>query len=273
MVFTCRLQICALVMDVSVLSMLHQRDIWLFLYILPHSRMSPTEFSNYIKQRAIQQQNHHPHSGHSAITPVNNGATVQAPNSHMNSIGPVSPARSISPNPLSIAIINNATTTNSNSISGRTILPNDSYYYGSTTAIASNGTPNINTPIAATSMYSPQPQFGRSNLFDTNNSFGTAPPQNAANNLATNSSFYSNGYGSVGNAAVNATTATSAGKYSPYIDAGNYYGLQSGQQQQPANTLSSLGAPASHLNGMTNGHHQTLETNLNTGNINLLVAN
>lgn len=232
--------------------------------------MSPTEFSNYIKQRAIQQQNHHPHS---AITPVNNGTTT---NSHMNSIGPVSPARSISPNPLSVAIINNATTTtNSNSISARTILPNDSYYYGSTTAIASNGAPNINAPIAATPIYSPQPmnQFGRSNLFDTNNSFGNAPLQNAVNNLATNSSFYSNGYGSVGNAAVNAPTATSAGKYSPYIDASNYYGLQSGQQQQPTNALSSLGAPASHINSMANGHHQTLETNLNTGNINLLVAN
>lgn len=235
--------------------------------------MSPTEFSNYIKQRAIQQQNHHPHS---AIAPVNNGATAQATNSHLNSIGPISPTRSISPNPLSVAIINNATTTtNSNSISGRTILPTDSYYYGSTTAITSNGASTINAPIAATSMYSPQPltPFGRSNLFDTNNSFGNAPPQNAVNSLATNSSFYSNGYGSVGNAAVNAQTATSAGKYSPYIDASNYYGLQSGQQQQSTNTLNSIGAPTSHINGMTNGHHQTLETNLNTGNINLLVAN
>lgn len=245
----------------------------LLCYTCPYSRMSPTEFSNYIKQRAIQQQNHHSHSGHSAITPVNSGAIAQATNSHMNSIGPVSPARSISPNPLSVAIINTTTTTNSNSVSGRTILPNDSYYYASPTVIASNGASNINTPIAATSMYSPQPitQFGRSNLFDTNNSFGNAPPQNAVNNIATNSSFYSNGYGSIGNAAVNATTATSAGKYSSYIDTSNYYGLQSGQQ--PTNTLSSLGAPASHINSMTNGHHQTLESNLNTGNINLLVAN
>lgn len=237
--------------------------------------MSPTEFSNYIKQRAIQQQSHHSHSGHSAITPVNTGAAAQTTNSHMNPISPASPARTISPNPLSVAIMNTTTTTNSNSIPGRTILPNDSYYYASSTAIASNGAPNINTPIAASSMYSPQAmtQFARSNLFDTRNSFGNAPPQNAANNLAINSSFYSNGYGSVGNATANTTTATSAGKYSTYIDASNYYGQQSGQPQQPTNTLSSLGAPASHINGMTNEHHQILETNLNTGNINLLVAN
>lgn len=237
--------------------------------------MSPTEFSNYIKQRAIQQQNHHSHNGGHSATPVNNGATAQTTNSHLNSIGPVSPARSISPNPLSVAILNTttATTPNSNNISGRTILPNDSYYYASTTAPVANGASNINTPIATTSMYSRQSMtpFGRSNLFDTNNSFGNAPPQqNVVNTIATNtSSFYSNGYGNIGNAAT--TAATSASKYSSYVDAGNYYGLPSGQQ--PTNTLSSLGAPASHINSMTNAHHQTLETNLNTGNINLLVAN
>lgn len=242
--------------------------------------MSPTEFSNYIKQRAIQQQNHHSHSGPSAVTPVICGAAVPTTNCHLNSIGPVSPARSLSPNPLSVGIINGTTTTNTNSMSTRTNLPNDSYYYSKTSATASSGTTNI-TPVAAavtTSMYSPPPQpptqFGRTNLFDATNSFVNVPSQNTDNTIATNSSFYSNGYGNIGNAVVAAAaTTTPAGKYSPYIDTNNYYKISNGQQQQPTNTFSSLGAPASHINGMTNGHHQTLESNLNTGNINLLVAN
>lgn len=49
--------------------------------------MSPTEFSNYIKQRAMQQQLHHSH-GHS--------------NGHLGPIGTASPSRSISPNPLNM---------------------------------------------------------------------------------------------------------------------------------------------------------------------------
>lgn len=47
--------------------------------------MSPTEFSNYIKQRAMQQQLHHSH-GHS--------------NGYLGPIGTSSPSRSISPNPM-----------------------------------------------------------------------------------------------------------------------------------------------------------------------------
>lgn len=235
--------------------------------------MSPTEFSNYIKQRAIQQQNHHSHSGHNAIPPVIGGA-AQTINSQLNSIGLDSPARSMSPNPLSVAITNNTTTTKSSNLSARTILPNDSYYYSATTANISSGAGNINTSVAATSMYSSSSltQFGRSNLFDANNSFGNALPQNAANTIATNSSFYSDGYGNIGNGVTvtTATTATSAEKYSSYIDTSNYYGLPSGQKQQ---ATSSLGDPTLHINRMTNGHHQTLEPNLNTGNINLLVAN
>lgn len=246
------------------------------IYILSHcSRMSPTEFSNYIKQRAIQQQNHHSHNGHNAITPVIGGGGASS-SEHMNSIGPVSPSRSLSPNPLSVAIING--TTNTNNMSTRTNLPNDSYYYSPTTVTAPNSSAKINTAAAAavTSMYSSPPptQFGRSNLFDASNSFANVPLQNTANTIATNSSFYSNGYGNIGNAAAAAAAAaTSAVKYSPYIDTSNYYGQPNGQQQQPLNTLNSLGAPASHINSMTNGHHQTLESNLNTGNINLLVAN
>lgn len=58
--------------------------------------MSPTEFSNYIKQRQqLQQHNNHYH---------------HQPNHHQNmygAIGSVSPARSISPNPLAIQMNGN----------------------------------------------------------------------------------------------------------------------------------------------------------------------
>lgn len=57
--------------------------------------MSPTEFSNYIKQRQIQQQIHHSH-----------GQTVA--NNHFGPIGPVSPSRSLSPNPLGMGGIQNS---------------------------------------------------------------------------------------------------------------------------------------------------------------------
>ncbi|XP_055709505.1 protein Tob1-like [Phlebotomus papatasi] len=56
-------------------------------------RMSPTEFSNYIKQRAMQQQQlHHSHN--------HNGSN----GNHLGPIGPASPSRSISPNPLTLGL-------------------------------------------------------------------------------------------------------------------------------------------------------------------------
>lgn len=226
--------------------------------------MSPTEFSNYIKQRAIQQQNHHSHNGHNAMTPI--GPTT---NGHLNSIGPVSPARSLSPNPLSVAIMNgsggsasgNGGTTNTTNMSSRN-MPNDSYFFSQSAAAAAAATVSSNGSSMNSAMYSP-PQYGRNNLFESNNPYANVPTN--TNTIGTNSSFYSNGYGNIGNGG--------ASKYSPYIDTSNYYGLPNGQQQQPSNAMNSLGAPSPHINGMTNGHHQTLESNLNTGNINLLVAN
>ncbi|XP_067641383.1 protein Tob1 [Eurosta solidaginis] len=98
-------------------------------------RMSPTEFSNYIKQRAMQQQqqqqqiHHGPHGGPANIT--------QPPN-HFGPIGPVSPARSLSPNPLSLGLGQNG---------------------------ASNGDPFYFPNMATMGMY---PQFnGHRNVFDT----------------------------------------------------------------------------------------------------------
>ncbi|XP_037936758.1 protein Tob1 isoform X2 [Teleopsis dalmanni] len=61
-------------------------------------RMSPTEFSNYIKQRAMQQQLHH---GHGPAT------APPHPTNHFGAIGHVSPARSLSPNPLSLGLAQN----------------------------------------------------------------------------------------------------------------------------------------------------------------------
>ncbi|XP_017064652.1 putative GPI-anchored protein pfl2 [Drosophila eugracilis] len=58
-------------------------------------RMSPTEFSNYIKQRAMQQQMHHSHG----VVP-SAGSSVSAAFAGLDA---VSPARSLSPNPLSLS--------------------------------------------------------------------------------------------------------------------------------------------------------------------------
>lgn len=117
--------------------------------------MSPTEFSNYIKQRAMQQQLHHSHNGHPATS----------------NLGPVSPARSLSPNPLSNAILNGG------SVNGT--LPNNSmqdpYFFSGS-----------NSTSMASNLYPPQ-QYGRSNMFDSNGASSHFP-----------ASGYTNGFGNVG---------------------------------------------------------------------------
>ncbi|XP_016925281.2 protein Tob2 isoform X1 [Drosophila suzukii] len=57
-------------------------------------RMSPTEFSNYIKQRAMQQQMHHG----IGVVSSGGGSSVAA----FGGLDAVSPARSLSPNPMSL---------------------------------------------------------------------------------------------------------------------------------------------------------------------------
>lgn len=110
------------------------------------SRMSPTEFSNYIKQRAMQQQLHHSH-GHS-----NNAIS-----SHLGPIGTASPSRSISPNPL--------TTIHQQQ-------PSDSYYFpnnsgaGSANAVMSHYTP-FNSGRNASTFDSPN--FAVPSLHNNNN--------------------------------------------------------------------------------------------------------
>lgn len=190
--------------------------------------MSPTEFSNYIKQRAMQQQLHHSH---------NAGNT-----SHLGPIGPISPARSLSPNPLSVAIMN-GTTANSSQLSSSNGLPNDPYFFPN----SSNGS-NMNT-----NMYSPQ-QFGRNTLFDSNAVING--PSNHYSTAGQGNGVYSNNYGSIG----------SGGKFSPYLDANNFYGI-SHQQQQSSNNINSIGHSLNSL--LSNGHQQGLHAPLTGGNMSI----
>lgn len=166
--------------------------------------MSPTEFSNYIKQRAMQQQQiHHTQTGHA----------VPNANVHLGPIGPVSPARSLSPNPLT-------TTSNGGQLSSSNCVPNDPYFFSSAITNSMN-----------TNLYSPQ-QYRRNTLFDSNtvinNSNEHTGPANA---------IYSNNFNSVG----------SGGKYSPYLDANNFYNVSHQQQRQPSagHSLSSI-SPNTH---------------------------
>lgn len=118
--------------------------------------MSPTEFSNYIKQRAMQQQLHHSHNGHGGNS-----------SGHLGPIGPVSPARSLSPNPLS-ATFNGGVSANLSSAAMQ-----DSYFYSS---------PNAGSTMAS-SVYPPH-QFGRNNLFDSPNASSHFPTSGMfSNNL------------------------------------------------------------------------------------------
>lgn len=194
--------------------------------------MSPTEFSNYIKQRAMQQQLHHSHNGHAA------GNT----NAHLGPIGPISPARSLSPNPLSVAIMNGATT-NGSQLSSSNGVPNDSYFFPN-----SSNSSNMNT-----SMYSPQ-QYGRNNLFDSNSVING--PSNHYSGAGPTNGVYSNNYGDIGN----------GGKYSPYLDANHFYGISHQQQQpQPSNNINSIGHSLTSLS--SNGHQPGLHTPLTGGNM------
>lgn len=279
-------------------------DIYRKFRCIVFSRMSPTEFSNYIKQRAIQQQqlHHNNHNGQNNLNSTNGSSS----NGHINPIGPVSPARSLSPNPLSIAIMNGSSN-GSNNMSTRTRSSygsNGTAGAGTGAGVGGVGGGGVSSGVNGggisssvngaaghnnfdnhtfdshsylnSSMYSPP--YGRNALYDSSNPFGGGSPSipTTTNTMANSSSFYSNGWNStIGSGANN--------KYSPYIDTNNYYGLSSSQQaptqqqqQQAANAangIGTIGSTTSHINGMTNGHHQTLETNLNVGNINLLVAN
>lgn len=126
--------------------------------------MSPTEFSNYIKQRAMQQQLHHSHNGH-----TNAG--------NLGPIGPVSPSRSLSPNPLSNAIMNGSAIVKAN-LTNNSIQ--DPYFFA-------GGGPQNNT--IGTNLYTPH-QFGRQNLFEAKATSSHFP-------TAANAGF-SNGFGNMG---------------------------------------------------------------------------
>lgn len=180
----------------------------------------------------MQQQLHHSHNGHTATN-----------TSHLGPIGPISPARSLSPNPLSVAIMNGGAPSNGSQLSSSNGLPNDSYFFPN----SSNGS-NMNT-----NMYSPQ-QYGRNTLFDSNAVING--PSNHFSSTGPSTGVYSNNYGNIG----------SGGKYSPYLDANNFYGI-SHQQQQPSNNINSIGHS---LNGLSsNGHQQGLHASLAGANMSI----
>lgn len=145
--------------------------------------MSPTEFSNYIKQRAMQQQLHHSHSH---------------PNGHLGPIGASSPSRSLSPNPLAMNGVQ------------------DPYFF-------QNGGINLYPPYNG----------GQRNMFDTTTHF--SHPSDAA-------TMYTNGGGGGG-----------PGKFSPYLEQHNYYGM-GGPQQTNGGPIGSVNAisPTSSGIGQTN---------------------
>lgn len=176
----------------------------------------------------MQQQIHHSHNNHNA---PNNG-------SHLGSIGPVSPARSLSPNPLSVAIMNGANN-GSNALSSAGIS-SDSYFYPT----ATNNSSTMNSNHLFTSQ-----QYARNNLFESS----TCPTAHFSNNGT--SGMYSNGFGAIGN-----------GKYSPYMESNNFFGLT--QQQQPPQQSSTQHAGINGGNGsLTAAHlHSPHSTALNTNN-------
>lgn len=153
--------------------------------------MSPTEFSNYIKQRAMQQQLHHSHSH---------------PNGHLGPIGTASPSRSLSPNPLAMNGVQ------------------DPYFF-------QNGGINLYPPY----------NNGPRNMFDSTTHY--THPTDAGGPM------YTNGGGG------------GPGKFSPYFDQHNYYGMGGGSQQ------TNVGGPIGSISGSSITSSVIGQTN-NGGSIN-----
>lgn len=166
-------------------------------------RMSPTEFSNYIKQRAMQQQMHHNLSPVAVTSTTATGVT-----NHFGPIGSVSPARSISPNPLAMNLTANGGC--NNTVNGNGIIESPYYTY-----------PNM----AAIGMYASM--NGHRNMFDTHfhadsNTANAAVAAAAAVGL----------YGGL------PSNGTGIGKYSNFLDSNGYFnanGHLTPSQQQSSN--------------------------------------
>lgn len=194
-----------------------------------YSRMSPTEFSNYIKQRAMQQQLHHSHNGH-----TNAG--------NLGPIGPVPLSRSLSPNPLSNAIMNGSAIVKAN-LTNNSIQ--DPYFFA--------GGPQNNT--IGSNLYTPH-QFGRQNLFDAKATSSHFP--------ATANTGFSNGFGNMN---------------SSFLDPNNFYGMgtasaAAGPQQHNniggINAIGNLTNSASpHAVGLSNGPLQINGASNGVGGLNI----
>ncbi|XP_043949577.1 putative per-hexamer repeat protein 5 isoform X2 [Drosophila biarmipes] len=163
-------------------------------------RMSPTEFSNYIKQRAMQQQMHH---GHGVVS-TGGGSSVSGA---FGGLDAVSPARSLSPNPMSLGGNQSQNQVGGANATGTSADP---FYY----------------PNMAIGLY---PQFGNPrSLFESHFS--------ATDSLG----LYVGGAG-VTAPGVGAAGAANAGngvanKYSTYLEP-CYYGANNGQQHPRVNGM------------------------------------
>lgn len=177
---------------------------------MPRSRMSPTEFSNYIKQRAMQQQHigggGHPHAHGGPPPPHVNGLSLGG----LNQLGSVSPSRSVSPNPLASAVL--------------AAHSPDPYYFGGGGVGVGGG----NSNGGAASNHSPMslypPPFGGvgRNMYGLNDVglFGSGMQHNNANNNGMNNK-------STAVATATVTAATSSNYRDPHSGFGGVGGVGS----------------------------------------------
>lgn len=224
-------------------------------------RMSPTEFSNYIKQRAMQQQFHHSHG-------------PAAPNNHFGPIGPSSPSRSLSPNPLGLGIGQNDPFYFPNI--GMGLYPQfnghrnifDSHFHADTNGIF-NGSNNTTNPCNGTTQnghakfssyiephgfyglnnqlpqQQPLQQNGNSNNLNggganlNNNTNATMPNNNANNNV---SAAISAAVGTLTAAAAAGASAANSGLIPGSSVNGQQAQQQQQQQQQAVSPMSSPGS-------------------------------
>lgn len=173
--------------------------------------MSPTEFSNYIKQRAMQQQMHH------NLSPVAVTSTTTGVTNHFGPIGSVSPARSISPNPLAMNLTPNGGGNNTGN--GNGIIESPYYTY-----------PNM----AAMGMYAQM--NGHRNIFDTHFHADSTTANTAV--AAAAAAAAAGLYGGL------PPSATGIGKYTNFLDSHGYFnanGHLTPNQQQSSNGSSIIG--------------------------------
>lgn len=200
--------------------------------------MSPTEFSNYIKQRAMQQQLHHSHSG------PGNAA-------NLGPIGPVSPSRSMSPNPMASAMMNGP---------GSSI--HDPYFFSS---------PSNNGALGS-NLYTPHHFGGHNSLFEAksasshfsstgfSNNFGNIgssfmDPNNMYGMPSTGAQPQNNTFGSMNGMPTTPTLTTHTGPSTPNQKPhnGNPLNMNNGSMVTPTSIRLSGNTVNNHIENIGNG--------------------